>query len=50
MGIASGVTTQPAASYKMRMEEVVVDLCTCHRQGLAVLAVLAVMVQQQRHC
>jgi hypothetical protein len=40
IGIISGVTTQPAAPYEMRIEVVVADLCAYHRQGLAVLVVM----------
>jgi len=47
VGIISSVTTQPAALYEMRIEVVVVDLCACHRQGLAVLVVIA---RQRRRC
>ena len=47
MGITSSVTTQPAAPYKIRIEVVVADLYACHRQGLAVLVVIA---RQRRRC
>ena len=46
IGIANGVTIYPTALYKIRMKVIIVDLCTCHRQGLVAIVGTA---RQQHH-